>query len=864
MVPLLRTIRRLPVLQYPSAAAAPRAGWLRLGTLTLRLALFAAALVALRHQLRVIPADAIVPILWRVRRSTLAIAFGCTAISFLTLGLIEIVTLRALGAAHVPRPKAVATAFVAHAFSQSVGIALLSGTAVRIRGYATDALRAGTVARVTALVTATVFLGLLALVSPALLGVTPIAGLGTPYRVIGMVLSSVVVLYLAWSLLARRRPANETSWLAPPPLRTAAVLIALSAVDWLLTASVLFVLLPPTLSLPYPAFVSVYLVAQTIAMLSHVPGGAGVFEATLLSVLAPGIDTQVRAALVASLLLYRLVYYLVPLGAAVLVAAAIEARRSRSRSSRSAPNPAQPVLLEHDKPGDVREGGPEWLIDNAEAYDRMLQSIATAKHSVWMTQLAFDADCVAYQRDAPRDSANCGGGTILAETLLAAVARVPVDVRILLNATLLLDTGGPLRRFFAGRLGALNGVPGTLAVRGLSRFPQLLHAKMVIVDEKEAFLLGSPFANGYWDDSRHVPVDLRRPSRELGGRPLHDVSMRVTGTAVAELQRIFEELWTVTASGPDRDSSEDASGTPVRPRRVGARAETSIAPVQIVCTSPARVLGHADGGSTQIIEALLKGIAGARSLIYVEHQYLSARPVVAALAQALRREPDLELIVVLNQNPDVTAYQRWQNARLAESGLLEHPRAGIFALWSAARDTRDGGPAALNQVFVHSKVVIVDDLWATSGSANLDGVSLHSYGDDFTGGVARRVFRNVRNFDVNVVVRDDHGPGTVADLRARLWAEHLALPAESLERRPAEGWLAVWRERTAANVAALARPGGADAMRGFVLPYSVQRTPALQLADLGVPIDPARIDLRFNPGWLEVQFSPNWVRNMFL
>ena len=473
---------------------------------------------------------------------------------------------------------------------------------------------------------------------------------------------------------------------------------------------------------------------------------------------------------------------------------------------------------------------------------------------------------------SPRDSTSWNAGTVLAETLLAAVARAPVDVRILLNATLLLDTTGPLRRFFAARLGALNGAPGTVGVRGLSRFPQLLHSKMVIVDGTEAFLLGSPFANGYWDDSRHAPVDPRRPARELGGRPLHDVSLRVTGTAVAGLQRIFEELWTLTASGPDRDSIEDGTEASVQTRRSAALAETSIAPVQIVCTSPARVLGDDDGGSTQIIEALLKGIAGARSLIYVEHQYLSARPVVAALAQALCRERNLELIVVLNQNPDVTAYQRWQNARLAESGLLRHPRTGIFALWSVARDARNGGAAALNQVFVHSKVVIVDDLWATSGSANLDGVSLHSYGDDFTGGVARRVFRNVRNFDVNLVVRDqvnlvvrdDRSPGTVAGLRRRLWAEHLALPAESFERRPPEGWLPLWRERAAANVAALARPGSADAMRGFVLPYSVQRTPALQLADLGVSIDPARIDLRFNPGWLEVQFSPNWVRNMFV
>ncbi len=242
--------------------------------------------------------------------------------------------------------------------------------------------------------------------------------------------------------------------------------------------------------------------------------------------------------------------------------------------------------------------------------------------------------------------------------------------------------------------------------------------------------------------------------------------------------------------------------------------------------------------------------------------------MVSALVAALQRERDLELIVVLNQNPDVTAYQRWQNARLAESGLLEHPRAGVFALWSVALDDRRAGIAALNQVFVHSKVVVVDDLWATSGSANLDGVSLHSYGDDFTGRVARWMFRNVRNFDVNVVLHDGPGQGSssrnVADLRARLWAEHLDLPVESLARRPADGWLSLWRARATANVASLGRPRAALQMRGFVLPYSTQRTPALQLIDLGVHLDSSRLDVRFNPGWLEVQFSPNWVRNMFV
>lgn len=52
-------------------------------------------------------------------------------------------------------------------------------------------------------------------------------------------------------------------------------------------------------------------------------------------------------------------------------------------------------------------------------------------------------------------------------------------------------------------------------------------------------------------------------------------------------------------------------------------------------------------------------------------------------------------------------------------------------------------------------------------------------------------------------------------------------------------------------------------MRGFVLPYSTRPTPAQQLADVGVRVDPARLELRFDPGWLEVHLSAGWVRNIF-
>jgi phosphatidylserine/phosphatidylglycerophosphate/cardiolipin synthase-like enzyme len=314
--------------------------------------------------------------------------------------------------------------------------------------------------------------------------------------------------------------------------------------------------------------------------------------------------------------------------------------------------------------------------------------------------------------------------------------------------------------------------------------------------------------------------------------------MRLTGPPVADLARLFLEFWT-----PD---------VPVH------AASPVTAAMRIVSTSPRGVLRSHPDGATEILDALIEGLARARRLIYIEHQYLSSRRIVAALSDALEREPELEIIAVLNENADVTAYRRWQTARLEESGLMRHPRVGLFALWNAVR-----GPdrTLLNQVFVHSKVVAVDDVWATAGSANLDGVSLHSYGDDFTG-VGRRVFRHTRNFDVNVVI-DGRSAG---DLRMRLWAEHLACPQAGLGERPAGGWLPLWRAQAAANVAALdavRSPGSGNVMRGFVLPYSIEATPARQLAGLGVRVDPRHLDVRFDPGWLEVHFSPNWVRNMF-
>ena len=525
--------------------------------------------------------------------------------------------------------------------------------------------------------------------------------------------------------------------------------------------------------------------------------------------------------------------------------------------------------------------GADWLIDNAETYARLLASLHRARRSVHIAQLAFDADCAAYsgtssEGDSSREE-------LIAEKLIGLAKDDGPEIRILLNATWILNTARPLRKFFETR-----GVaPHRIEVRGLSRFPHFMHAKLVLIDGREAFLLGSPFVNSYWDDRAHVPIDSRRPLRELGGRPLHDVSVHLRGPLVADLEAMFASVW--------RSSGGEAGRAPARP----SPAEPNMQPapplgMRVVCDAPDGILPGATDCAMQMLAELLGGIARARSFIYIEHQYLTSRPIVAALADALRRVPALEILIVINQNPDLTAYRGWQNARLAEHALITHPRVGVFSLWSTDAHPQHAGVTRINQLFIHSKIIVVDDTWAAVGTSNLDGVSLGDYGDDFVGALGRRVFHGVRNVEVNIVMDDAAGSqrGTdfgahsdgglrIVELRERLWYEHLAVPRETVHERPSGGWLELWRAAADANVQALrdakdstlrgsttaasaastAKPAGR--MIGRVLPYSMCAFPRHQLRNLGIELDPASLELCYNPTWLSVHTSPYWIRNIF-
>ncbi len=566
------------------------------------------------------------------------------------------------------------------------------------------------------------------------------------------------------------------------------------------------------------------------------PGGVGVREAALVGLLVPvwpaSVGLVVAAASRVWLMATEALVGVVALGAV----GRLETRPSEARLPEASPASAPAPAAARGGPAATRGNVAEPLLDSANALGRIAEACRAARQSVRIAQLAFDVDC----RSAARDD---GTDERLVDAL-AGAAAAGADVRVVLNGSILMNTVPALRAHFAAAGAAVD-------VRGVSDFPNLLHAKLVLVDDAEAFLVGSPFVNGYWDDGAHRPLDPRRPEDDLAGRPIHDLSVRVTGPAVADLAAWFDAVWDAASDrGPARAAPRAPIETLPEHRGTGDTA------VRVLRTRPPRLLGATDPGRTEILDAYVDAIRGARSLVYLENQYFSSRPVRAALVDALAANPELEVILVLNQNPDITAYRGWQNRRLAEAGLLGHPRVGVFSLWATARGLAPPHRPEVTQLFIHSKVAVIDDAWATVGTANLDGVSLDSYGDDFSLGLLRRLFRPVRNMDLNLAFLPgaDGRSETAADLRKTLWARHLGVAPDGLGERPDGGWLPLWRARADAHARALAAGRVPD---GHVLAFASSPRPRTQLAALGIDVD--GLDLRFDPSWVEVLFSPGWL-----
>jgi phosphatidylglycerol lysyltransferase len=267
----------------------------------LHLSLRAVHLRDVRAALSAIPA-------WRI-----AAALGLTIVSYLALTGYDHVALNAVGKPLPWRASAVGS-FTSYTLSHNLGLAMLTGGSARYRVYSAAGLDLGEVAQVSVLTGVTFWAGVLGIAGVALVvapGSVATGALALPppmLRAIGGVLIAAVAVIPMLRACGVTSVGRGRVRLPIPALHQQAQLAATSLVDLIAAAGVLYMLIPGLTLAQFPAFFVAYAAAILIALVTHVPGGLGVFESVML-VLVP----VPHAALFAALLIYRLTYYLLPL-----------------------------------------------------------------------------------------------------------------------------------------------------------------------------------------------------------------------------------------------------------------------------------------------------------------------------------------------------------------------------------------------------------------------------------------------------------------------------------------------------------------------------------------------------------------------
>jgi phosphatidylserine/phosphatidylglycerophosphate/cardiolipin synthase-like enzyme len=319
------------------------------------------------------------------------------------------------------------------------------------------------------------------------------------------------------------------------------------------------------------------------------------------------------------------------------------------------------------------------------------------------------------------------------------------------------------------------------------------HQKLVVVrrqgrpEEDVAFVGGIDLCHGRRDDADHAGDPQAPPLDERYGPtpPWHDAMAEIRGPAVADVLDTFAERWDDPTPLDHRNPYRALVHRLVRqprhpqplPERWDPPPEVGPHEVQVLRTYPAKKPAYpfAPHGERSIARAYSHAFVRARRLIYVEDQYFWSDDVVAALVEALAREPELVVIAVVPRYPE-------EDNRVAGPPMLHGQRLAWERLRDAGGDRFalfDLENAEGTPIYVHAKVCVVDDQWMTIGSDNLN----------------RRSWTH--DSELTCAVVDPEGELHV-DLRTSLWAEHLGLEPGDPRLRDLEGAMGLWTERTGA------------------------------------------------------------------
>lgn len=257
-------------------------------------------------------------------------AFLATIACYCILPAYDLLGLR-YARVRIPLGASLQTSFFAYAFSQTLGFAAITGGAFRLRFWTANGLTTTDVARAATYSAIGFWIGILGACGLALTleQIPPTLVLHVPVfllRGVGVLLLAVVVTYVIVASTRRRPIVVAGVAFDPPGVALTALQVCVASIDWVLAGWVLWLLLPSATGLTFLSLLGMFALAQGIGLLSHVPGGLGVFDSVMVILLASYVSAPLALA---SLVVYRVVYYLLPFMVAALSLAMLTLHKRR-------------------------------------------------------------------------------------------------------------------------------------------------------------------------------------------------------------------------------------------------------------------------------------------------------------------------------------------------------------------------------------------------------------------------------------------------------------------------------------------------------------------------------------------------------
>lgn len=252
---------------------------------------------------------------WRdIPSAKVALAFGLMLLNYVVLMGYDYLAVRSIGHP-LPIKKIALGSFIGFAVSYTFG-ALLGGTSVRYRMYSSWGLTTVEIVRLILIMGTTFWLGVFAL-GGIMFVISPfeipegLASLKLPFQTVqplGWVLLGITAAYFILTVVWTKPIRFQGQDVKLPSLRMSVAQVVVAALDFAVAALCLYVMLPDDLGVPYTKFLAIYLLAWVAVVFSHVPGGVGLLELVIVTL----THASRKDAVVAALLAFRVIYYLLP------------------------------------------------------------------------------------------------------------------------------------------------------------------------------------------------------------------------------------------------------------------------------------------------------------------------------------------------------------------------------------------------------------------------------------------------------------------------------------------------------------------------------------------------------------------------